>query len=69
MPGSGASRGLTTQDLEASRTATWDDNVATMDDTEEDDAEGAPLTRISPKHYTLTSDHIECGGEPLCHVG
>lgn len=32
LPGSGASRGLTSQDLEASRTATWDDNMATMDD-------------------------------------
>lgn len=30
LPGSGASRGLTSTDLEASRTATWDDVVATV---------------------------------------
>ena len=30
LPGSGASRGLTSQDLEASRTQTWDDPVATV---------------------------------------
>ena len=30
LPGSGATWGLTSQDLEASRTATWDDNTATV---------------------------------------
>lgn len=30
LPGSGASRGLTSQDLEASRTQTWDDATATV---------------------------------------
>ena len=30
LPGSGASRGLTSADLEASRTQTWDDPVATV---------------------------------------
>jgi len=34
LPGSGASRGLTSQDLEASRTATWDDNMTTIEDLE-----------------------------------
>lgn len=34
LPGSGASLGLTPSDLEAGRTATWDDNTLTIDDLE-----------------------------------
>lgn len=34
LPGSGASRGLTSLDLETNRTATWDDNTVTIDDLE-----------------------------------
>jgi hypothetical protein len=34
LPGSGAALGLTSQDLEVSRTATWEDNLATIDDIE-----------------------------------
>ncbi len=42
LPGSGASRGLTSADLEASRTATWDDNMATLNSLDADaEDEGA----------------------------
>lgn len=46
LPGSGASRGLTSQDLEVSRTATWEDNMVTIDDLEGPglDSEELPYT-------------------------
>ena len=34
LPGSGAALGMSSADLEASRTATWDDNMATIDEVE-----------------------------------
>lgn len=46
LPGSGAALGLTSQDLETSRTATWDDNLSTIDDIEPPgpDSEELPTT-------------------------
>jgi hypothetical protein len=50
LPGSGASRGLTSQDLEASRTQTWDDPVATVsiDDVDKPGALPGQMKTSSP---------------------
>ncbi len=62
LPGSGASLGLTSADLEASRTATWDDAMATMEDIE---APGQRPTRVeSPAPLLL---HFNTCHATCCH--
>ena len=46
LPGSGASRGLTSQDLEVSRTDTWDDNTVTIDEVEKPGEPASLLLQI-----------------------
>ncbi len=59
LPGSGAALGMSSADLEASRTATWDDNMATIDDVEPPGAlRYGTLARVGPR---VASFSTRCG--------